>query len=147
MEVFGLVCMYCMTAFDDLKDRQIKVRDILIFGVVGIIINLVYRPHDLMSVMGGVMIGFLVYLFSVLSKEKIGKGDALLIIVTGLYLGFTDTLVVLWVSTVLAAIVGTIYVKKRRIEIDIEMPFVPFLLVGYLLLLTVTNVGGIVACG
>lgn len=147
MEVFGLVCMYCMTAFDDLKDRQIKVRDILIFGIVGIIINLVYRPHDLISVVGGVIVGLLVYLFSFLSKEQIGKGDALLIIVTGLYLGFTDTLVVLWVSTVLAAIVGTIHVKRHRVEIDSELPFVPFLLVGYLLLLTATNVGGIVACG
>ncbi len=147
MEVYGLVCLYCLTTFDDLKDRRVKVSEILIFGAIGIIINIVYRPNDLLSILGGVMIGVLLYLFSIISKERIGKGDALLIMVTGLYLGFKDTLLLLWLSMVLAAIVGTIYVRKHHVKMDVELPFVPFLLIGYVVMFMVTNLGGLIVCG
>lgn len=145
MEVVGLVCLYGITAFEDLRKRQVRVIEIIIFGILGVIINILYKSHSFTSIAGGVMIGCMVLLFSYLSKEKIGKGDGLLIIVSGLYLGFRGTLTLLWISSFLAAIIGTIIVKKYKTNKDIELPFVPFLLIGYLLIISIEKIGGIVA--
>ena len=147
MEVFGLVCLYGLTALDDLRERQVSIIEIIIFGVIGIILNILCKNHSITSVMGGVMIGCLVMIFSYLSNEKIGKGDALLILVTGLYLGFRGTLTLLWISSILAAVIGTIIVKRYKAREDMELPFVPFLLIGYLLIISLEKLGGIAVCG
>ncbi|WP_090167385.1 prepilin peptidase [Pseudobutyrivibrio sp. 49] len=147
MEAFGLVCLYTLTAYDDLRERQVRVIEIIIFGIIGILINMFCKSHSLSSVFGGVAIGCLVLIFSYLSKEKIGKGDALLIIITGIYLGFRGTLTLLWISSILAAVVGTILVKKYQAKKDMELPFVPFLLMGYLLIISLEKLGGIAVCG
>ena len=147
MEAVGLVCLLSITAVDDIKSRQVRVLEIIFFGLIGIIFNMIRKPHSLPSVLGGVMVGTLVYIFSILSKEKIGRGDGLVLMAVGIYLGFADTLELLWVSTILAAIIGTIFVKKHKANMDIELPFVPFLLMGYLLLFAFKELGGFVVCG
>ncbi len=92
------------------------------------------------------MVGLMVYLFSVLTKEKIGKGDALVVMVTGLYLGFQNTLLLVWLSTILAAVIGSIIIRKNNVNTDFEIPFVPFLLMGYLIIYFISCVGGMVVC-
>ncbi len=92
------------------------------------------------------MVGLMVYLFSVLTKEKIGKGDALVVMVTGLYLGFQNTLLLVWLSTILAAVIGSIIIRKNNVNTDFEIPFVPFLLMGYLIIYFISCIGGMVVC-
>ena len=143
METIGLACLYGLTALDDLKTKQVRVIEIIIFGVLGILINIVYRPHTLISVAGGVGIGLLTIIFSYLSKEKIGMGDAYIITVTGLYLGFIDTAVLLWFSSALAGITGIILIRKYD-NPKLELPFVPFLLLGYMIMYLIHIVGGVI---
>ena len=147
METVGLVCLYGLTAFDDIRTKQVKVLEIMFFGVLGILFNLICKPYSLINVAGGVMVGGLLYLFSVLSKEKIGKGDSLIVMVSGLFLGFHNTLLLLWVSSLIAAIIGTVIVKKHGKEMDLELPFIPFLLIGYLVICMANTLGGLVVCG
>ena len=147
METLGLICFLGITAVDDLKTRQIKVLEIIIFGVIGILFNFIFKWHTATSLFGGIIVGCVMFLFSVLSGEKIGKGDGLVVMVTGLYLGFANTLSLVWISSILAAIIGGLYVKKYSVDTDIELPFIPFLLMGYLVLIVVNSVGGLGVCG
>jgi prepilin signal peptidase PulO-like enzyme (type II secretory pathway) len=143
LEAIALVCLYGLASIEDIVTRQIQVIEIVMFSMLGIVINYIYRNQSLMSILGGVGVGVAVYIFSVISKEKIGRGDALMIMVTGLYLGFTNTLVLLWLSSLLAALIGAIVIRKYDSNMNYEMPFIPFLLVGYLVLLLVHYFGGI----
>ena len=61
-----------------------------------------------------------------------GMGDAFIIMVTGLYLGFMDTLILLWISSVLAAVFGIITIRIYDNK-EKELPFVPFLLIGFII--------------
>ena len=147
MEVLSLLCLYGLTSYEDIKTRQVRIREILIFGVIGILFNLICKPHAAISVIGGVMVGIVLYIFSILSHEKIGKGDGLIVIVTGLYLGFMGTLSLLWLSSVLAALAGAVFIKRHGAKLDMELPFIPFLLAGYILLFIINALGGVVVCG
>lgn len=140
METIGLACLYGLTAMDDLKTKQVRVLEIIVFGILGIIINIIYKPHTLISVLGGVGIGLLTILFSYISKEKIGMGDAYIITVTGLYLGFIDTAVLLWISSLLAAITGLVLIRKYD-NAKMEIPFVPFLLIAYIIMYLIHILG------
>ncbi len=143
MEVFGLFCLYGLAAYEDIRTRQIRLLEIVVFGVAGIIMNLVFKPYPVISVLGGVLIGVLMYIFSIISHEKIGKGDALIVMVTGLYLGFMNTVIVVWVSSIMAAIIGGLYLKGKHKRLNLELPFVPFLLSAYCLLYLINCLGGI----
>ena len=140
METIGLACLYGLTAMDDLKTKQVRVLEIIVFGILGIIINIIYKPHTLISVLGGVGIGLLTILFSYISKEKIGMGDAYIITVTGLYLGFIDTAILLWISSLLAAITGLVLIRKYD-NTKMEIPFVPFLLIAYVIMYLIHILG------
>lgn len=143
METIGLAFLYGLTAMDDLKTKQVRVIEIIVFGIIGILTNIIYKPHTLLSVLGGVGIGLLTIAFSYISKEKIGMGDAYIITVTGLYLGFIDTAVLLWLSSLLAAITGLVLIRKYD-NSKMEIPFVPFLLIAYIIMYLIHTVGGIV---
>ena len=143
LETIGLVCLYGLTCFDDIRTRQVQTIEIILFAVVGIIFNLCTHTNSVLSLIGGVGVGALVLLFSILTDEKIGKGDAYIIMVTGLYLGFMNTLVLLWISSILAAVIGMIIIRKYDKCLNQELPFVPFLLLGYLCLYIMQMIGGI----
>lgn len=143
METIGLVFLYGITSFDDIRTRQVQLLEIIVFAVIGIIFNLYDRTNSLASIIGGVLIGVAVLLFSILTNEKIGKGDAYIIMVTGLYLGFMNTLVLLWISSIFAAVIGMIILRKCDNSMQKELPFVPFLLLGYISICVLRLMGGV----
>lgn len=143
METIGLVFLYGITSFDDIRTRQVQLLEIIVFAVIGIIFNLYDRTNSLASIIGGVLIGVAVLLFSILTNEKIGKGDAYIIMVTGLYLGFMNTLVLLWISSIFAAVIGMIVLRKYDNSMQKELPFVPFLLLGYISICVLRLMGGV----
>ena len=82
--------------------------------------------------------------FSIFSNEKIGKGDCFIIMVSGLYLGFIDVLVLIWISSLLALIYGLITIKRLKKDSNYEIPFVPFLLSGFLLMYAIHSFGSLI---
>ena len=136
MESFGLAILYSITAFDDLRTRQVRVMELIVFAVLGLLIDLFSPTYSWLSILGGVSIGMVLMVVSYFSKEKIGMGDALIVAVSGLYLGFVNTLILLWLSSSLTSIYGVI--KKKQ-----ELPFIPFLTVAYVIMLMIHQMGGL----
>ena len=143
MEILGLLCMFTTAAIEDYKTRTIDVRKALLFAVAGVAISLFKGQYSMLSLLGGVSIGIVFYLVSIVSKEKIGKGDAVIIGVTGLYLGFANTIILIWISSIIALIAGLIVIKNYKFQDDVELPFVPFMLLGYVLMLSIGTIRGV----
>ncbi|MBR5952554.1 MAG: hypothetical protein IKZ85_04705, partial [Pseudobutyrivibrio sp.] len=64
--------------------------------------------------------------------------------VSGLYLGFIDVLILIWISSFLALIYGLIKIKKLKKDSSYEIPFVPFLLSGFLLMYGIHSFGSLI---
>lgn len=143
METFGLAMFYGLTVIDDVRTKSIRVLEVIVFAVIGLLIDVTLKPYSWMSVAGGVGVGAFVYILSLLTNEKIGKGDAMIVMVSGLYLGFMNTVIVLWLASILAAFFGGVMVKRHGHRMDLEIPFVPFLLGAYLTVFLVGKLGGL----
>lgn len=142
MRSLGLIGMLSICSIQDLKEKQISIWPILIFGVLGEIMNLV---DGKINVKEGLMcfgVGIILYLYSVLSEEKIGKGDAAVMGITGVYAGFWAALGVLWIASIMALAVGLIVLKVKKETLKYELPFIPFILVGYITMLLNTALQG-----
>lgn len=122
-------------SLEDIKSRQITVMVTLGSALAGLICHLVYQSHSIYSMLGGMVFGGLILLFSVLSKGKIGQGDGIVFMLTGLYLGVEKNLALMLLSFVLAgcwAFLLIIFLHRDKKE---KIPFIPFLFLAYLLIL------------
>jgi leader peptidase (prepilin peptidase)/N-methyltransferase len=116
----------------DLKWKKINILLIIPFLVAGIVCNLMYDLLSLASIMGGIGIGIVIIGIGVISRGKIGCGDGVILIATGLFLGFFDNLLLLLSATFLAAILGAILLLIKGVNKNYELPFIPFLFVSFL---------------
>lgn len=83
----------------------------------------------------GVVIGISVIFISIATSGKIGMGDALLLCITGLGMGFWGNLELFALALFLASIVSIILLIVHLADRKKSIPFVPFLLVSYAFLL------------
>ncbi len=135
MEALCMAGMFLYLSFEDIRKKTIPVIPMMFWGIAGVIMHLYYGRLELISMVSGMLPGLVAYILSIVSREKIGKGDAILLIVTGVYMGFWANIMMLWTGLIIAAIAGVmmlVFFKKSR---GYELPFVPFLFAGFLLVM------------
>lgn len=137
MEVLSLCSIMGLCAWEDLRTKEIRVWVVGLLAVLGVCFHIGLGRLEIPQVLGGCAVGVVLYGVSLLSKEAIGKGDALCFMATGIYLGFWGNLFLLWSSFVVAGIVGILYGKIRGVDKEVSLPFLPYVFVCLVLQLVV----------
>ena len=124
-----------ISSWTDIKRKMISGVVLWIFVFLGIITNLIFHYNSILSVIGGIIPGVITIGISRLTKGEIGLGDGLLLCVTGLYVGFYVNLEMFFLALFLAAICGIVLLALRKAGRKTELPFVPFLLTAYIIII------------
>ena len=124
-----------INSFTDIKKKKISVVVSLIFFVIGVVVSIINKEKSLISILGGVGIGFILLLVGKFSRESVGIGDGLIFLVTGLYLGFTRNIVLLLYGLIFCALVSIILITFKKLKLKDKIPFAPFVLVAYISML------------
>ena len=133
MEAISLLGMLSICTYEDIRWRRIEIVSVLGFAVLGFVMHLFRMQINLADMLGGMLIGVVLLAISLYTEEIIGKGDALIVLVSGIYIGFWNNLILVWGASILAGIFGVVYIVKGQRKK--EIPFVPFLLSVYILIL------------
>ena len=134
MENVIILTMLGVHAAEDLKRRRIALPCLLVFGLVGAVVQLYCRDMTFFSVGLGMAVGIGMLLLSLLTKGSIGMGDGLVFCVTGIYLGGARNLELLFTSLLYAALFSLFLLAKGRGAVrkrKKEIPFLPFVFLGY----------------
>lgn len=132
-----LISLLVLCGVQDLRKKKISLWIILIGAfLIGVCIPF-GNTLSLPSRLGGAAIGAAVGVISIATAGKIGMGDAFVLIVTGLGLGFWSNLELFAIALLLASIISIILLISRLADRKKSIPFVPFLLFGYLFLFLV----------
>ncbi len=134
MEAICMTGMLLYLSAEDIKRKTIPVIPMMGCGIFAIVLHLISGKNDILNMAVGMIPGVIAYVLSVLTKEKIGKGDAVLLMVTGLYMGFWGNVFMLWIGLIFAAVGGIIAIAMFKRKRGDELPFVPFLFAGYLVI-------------
>lgn len=89
----------------------------------------------LANVVCGVVVGGLFYVVSIVTEGQIGKADGLLLGVMALALGFWRSLSFLMLCFIYAFVAALVLVVIFHKKKKTRMPFVPFMLLGYITIL------------
>ncbi|HKL80101.1 MAG TPA: A24 family peptidase [Mobilitalea sp.] len=125
--------MLLLTAIQDLYYKKISTW-IVVIGTILLCICIPFcKELSLLDRALGLSVGAGVMLTSKATGGKIGMGDGLLLGVTGIGLGFWENLELFALSLFAAAIVSIILLAFKLADRKKSIPFVPFLLIGYII--------------
>lgn len=143
METMSLMGILGYFSIKDIREKQIGVVPLIFSAIAGMLLHLRFERITIWSLLGGIGVGLGLYGISIATREKIGKGDALLLAVTGIFLGFWDNLILLWMASLVAAAAGLaaifIFHKGRKYE----LPFIPCVFLSFLMYLALIANGGL----
>ena len=133
---YMLFAALCIAAVEDIAMREIHLQYVGGFFILGCLGQFLCSPVSFLSFGGGIGVGALLYLISLVWSPSFGAGDAYIIGMCGAYLGFFGTLYLCMGAFLLAAFVGLLVILQRglrtgRIEKGMTLPFVPFLMSVY----------------
>ena len=99
---------------------------------------MLWRVQSIENILLGMSVGVVLLMLSVLTGGRIGAGDAVLLIVTGIYLGLEQNLQLFFSGLLLCGMwaLGLLILRKKSRKDSI--PFVPFLLAAYMGMLVCT---------
>ena len=118
-------------SFEDIREKKITVNITLFSGIIGIVLHLFFQNQSIYEMLAGTLPGFGILFLNRLTKGKIGMGDGIVFMLTGLYLGFGKNMILMFLSFVLAGVFGLFLLIRVGDKGDEKMPLIPFLFLGY----------------
>ena len=122
-------------SIEDIRDKKITVTITLFFGIIGVILHLLLGRQGMNEMLFGALSGTVVLAAGRLLKGGIGTGDGIVFMLTGLYLGAERNVTLMVLSFFLAGIYGFYRMLIKGDAKNREMPFIPFLFLGYCIML------------
>ena len=128
-----------ITAYSDYKTKTISVRLIMIgyLLVMGASIIEAIILHKLsvnvMDLFLSLSPGIAFFVVSRLLKGSIGMGDTLMVTLISIFVGYESAILIILISLLLASVFGMWKVIRSRISVKTSIPYIPFLLLGYIL--------------
>ena len=121
-------------SYEDIRKKTLNQWGLILAGVAGIVIQLIQKENTWMSIFVGVGVGLAIMILSWTTKESIGMGDGLLLMVTGIFLGGKKNMEMFLLGIVYAAIyaLGIMVFSKKNGKGKRQLPFVPALWLGYI---------------
>lgn len=133
LEIYGGGLYLGILSVLDIRTRKIP-RWLLILGMSGtILLKSISKNSSIVLVVSGVAIGFLFCMISKVSKETLGMGDSYLITILGAFVGGWNLLYILAYAFLFSACYSVIVLLFHRFNRKIQIPFIPFLMVAYIL--------------
>ena len=109
---------------------------LLATGILPVVLSFIPDLNEvgILQRTAGVMPGVLVIVAAVLTKEKIGYGDGIVISIAGAVMGIAGICKVLMLSFLILPAYSVAMLARGRLNKRSRIPFLPFLFAGYLLL-------------
>lgn len=130
-KIFVLI-MLIIFSVEDILYREISVKVILVFLLMGIGIRVYDNTLLSTEIFWGIFIGMIIIASSIILAGNIGVGDGIIFVLTGLFLGIADNLRILIFSVTISGIIGGLLIILKIKKKDYKMPFTVFILISYI---------------
>ena len=127
-----LLAFLGLNTVSDIKTKKILVWSAWVFGIFGFVYGFVGNGLSLLQGLMALLPGIIFIAISKITKESMGYGDGIIVLVMGVYISPQKIVGSLMIALIFAAVwSGILLVFFRKKKHD-EFPFVPFVLLGYL---------------
>lgn len=121
----------CM--IQDIRERVVSVGKIILFLLASIILSWQWQT-GIGESLSGLAVGGIFILLSIVTRERLGMGDALMIACIGWSFGAWEQFQILFLAFAGSSIYGS-YLLLQKKDRCTEFAFIPFLFISYLCIL------------
>lgn len=121
-------------SIEDMRKRKITVSITMFSAIIGVLLHLLYLDESIFFMLAGMLSGVSILLLSKLSGGRIGAGDGIVFMLTGLYIGVWENMILMCISFFLAGVFGIFWIIIKKKSLQEKLPFMPFLFTAYLVL-------------
>lgn len=115
----------------DIRERRISLLVTAGYGILGLIF-VIWDGNALKGLCLSLIPGALCLVLAWLSRERVGYGDGLLLLAIGFYLSCDDMVLLCMTAIIGAGICALILLAFFHKGKNYEIPFIPFVFLGYL---------------
>lgn len=133
--IYLLICSY-----SDIKTQTISLKLSIIFIILFLILNFIFNFTSYLSLFFSIFPGCLILLLGKFTKQSIGYGDGIILIVSGMYTNFWYCTSILLTTLMLSSFFSLFLILKKR-SLKTVFPLAPFILLSYLINLFFTYQG------
>ena len=119
--------------YEDFQEKKIHLLIPLAGGVAGILLQVIFRERGVADLLLGSVPGAVFLMISLWGKGVVGCGDGMMLFVCGIYLGFWESIALLFLALWLIGITALFFIVIKRKGKHDRLPFVPFLAAAYLI--------------
>ena len=130
---YGLGVVLGILSIIDYKRRSFKGSELGIAAMI-ILAGGMLADISIWNRLAGGLLGIILVGFSILSREQLGKGDAILLLVCGCAAGIYHMTTLLAITFGIIAVVGVLLLWCKKIKKTTRIPFLPFLFAAQLIL-------------
>lgn len=117
---------------EDLRCQRLSIYSLGCFMVLGLGVRIFYQKTGIGEIFISMTAGICMMLISRITKEAIGYGDGMVILITGIYAGMKVTLCTLVFAFIAMMFLSSVIIWRKGFHHDIRLPFVPCILLGYI---------------
>lgn len=121
-----------MSVFD-LKFKRLPDSYLCLGVLSAVLIRIMFKGLPLRSYMMAALVGIIFIMISYFTNEKIGYGDGVIILYTGILSGLENMLFIIFTAFILCALTGIILMVIKNTKKDLSLPFVPFIFAGFII--------------
>lgn len=126
---------YGSCAIVDYRRKTVPVWLLLSLFLMGFVLKILEGNLLRIELIYSTSLGISMVLVSNLTKEMIGYGDSLLLLVSGLFLNINELAVEFLIATTLCGIVSLILLLVFKKGRKYEISFIPFVFVAYIIMM------------
>lgn len=130
-----LLLTLAIAAYQDVREKRISLYIPMIAIGVGMIWRIIFAKGTGKDILLGCLVGVSILLISWVSKQSIGMGDGLMLIVSGVFMELWMNVTLLMIAFGLVAVTGLYMLVVKKKGKDYRLPFLPYLLVAYVCML------------
>lgn len=128
-------------SYTDIRKKVICVKCLPPFFLTGLILAALSGKEGLISAVLGMAAGLFILLISFITNGAVGSGDALALMVTGVFLGVMKNTELLCLSLFISAVFSAAALISGRCGRKTELPFLPFILAAHFLMTAMEYAG------
>lgn len=131
MEQICILTFLGINSWKDIRAREVSLLTIGIFGIAGMV-RACFLGTVSMDLVWTACMGTAVIVLSIISKGAVGMGDGFLLLALGTVISFAELLSAFLLGLFLCGFWGILVLLLSGKGKKTEMPFVPFLMLGYI---------------
>lgn len=132
INIFVLSLLF-VSGIEDLFTRKVSFEYLIVFFIGTIVLKVFLVEISWEMYFGGMAIGICIVSLKYLGIQMLGAGDGVVLAISGAAIGFWKNMELLVIGLFLASLYGIGKFIKDGINCEKEIPFIPFLFLGYLI--------------